>query len=151
MKDLVVLLSLLAAASACAEPSSGSDSEAPAVGDPAAPAVGDPAVWSLPEESRFGPETASFMADVSRLGCNGGVTGEVLHPVVTYEADRIVVTFAVEPTTGDATCQSNKVEPYEVVLDEPIDGRPVVDGHCLAAGAAVDTSFCTPDGTRFAG
>lgn len=108
-------------------------------------------MWALVQGSRPGADTRRFTAAVSRLGCNGGVTGQVYPPSVAYEEARVVVTFAVVAVTGNATCQGNRSKPFEVVLAEPIGDRQLFDGQCLTGSPGEGTSFCEPDGVRWAG
>ncbi|MEU4420783.1 hypothetical protein AB0F81_09160 [Actinoplanes sp. NPDC024001] len=93
--------------------------------------------------------STTFTALVSRLGCNSGVTGEVLAPRIEPRRSEVVVTFSVaaKPPGEVASCQGNDQVPYEVDLGEPLNGRPLVDGQCR--GPAAGTSFCEPDATRF--
>ena len=121
----------------------------PAEGDPPAAGVGTTAVWYV--DDRYPPDEAatSFTAMVTRLVCNGGVTGTVLEPVVAADAERITVTFAVEPVEpGAHTCQGNDGVPFVVELADPVAGRELVDGACLS-GDAVTTSFCTEGAVRW--
>lgn len=103
-------------------------------------ASGDPATWELTGDVT--PESHALELGVTRLGCAGGVTGEVLEPQVVYEDDRIVITVDVA-TLGDGayTCPGNDVVPVVVELDEPVGERTLVDGACLD-GEAATTSFC---------
>lgn len=111
---------------------------------------GDPAVWTLPRASRPDPTTTSLEVDVSRLGCNSGVTGRVLAPVVDYRATEVIVTFEVEADSDGGRCQGNDAVPWRLVLDQPLGDRALVDGACLIDGAATGTSHCQPyNGVRF--
>ena len=85
----------------------------------------------------------SFTAVVNRLGCSGGVTGEVYEPGIVIGDSEIVVTFSVEPLDpGDYACPSNDEVPYVVNIGEPIGERRLVDGACLDDGEAASTSSC---------
>jgi hypothetical protein len=111
---------------------------------------GDAAVWWLSGDSELTSKTSSFTAIVSRLGCNSGVTGNVLEPQLDYGDTQVVVTFEVELASGGAHfCQSNREVPYEVVLLEPVGDRELVDGACLAEGEARTTSHCAQGGVRW--
>lgn len=109
---------------------------------------GDPATWRLrePEEEPL----VLLQAEVTRIGCNSGVTGTVLPPTVDYQESQVVVTFQVDPAdaTG-ADCQGNAAEPYDVPLSEPLDDRPLVDGACLPGTGNERTSFCLDGGVRY--
>ena len=104
-----------------------------------------PGVWEL-DPAQPAPRTAtSVTALVTRLGCNGGVTGEVVRPHVEMTASQIVVTFQVTPRDPEAaTCPSNQPVLYLVELGEPVGGRRLVDGRCLPGGEAEATSLCAP-------
>ncbi len=87
------------------------------------------ATWELAPGQQLTESSTTFVALVTRTGCNGGVTGDVEEPEISYDDSEIVVTFTVTPGPPDsATCPSNKAVPYEVELDEAIDGRSLVDG-----------------------
>lgn len=93
-------------------------------------------------------EATSFTAEVTRLECNSGVTGEVNDPRVEESEQTVTITFTVSPSkAGGADCQSNDAVPYEVQLSNPLRGRTLVDGACASTEAG-ETTFCAPDGTR---
>lgn len=113
-------------------------------------AAGDTAVWETSPSSPPGATEATFVALVSRLGCSGGQTGQVLRPDVVEQDDEVVITFTVEPLPsagGDYTCQGNPPVPYVVELSRPLDHRRLLDGACLS-GEASTTSFCTSGAAR---
>lgn len=116
--------------------------------EPAGASVGDPAVWMLRAGTSPGPETRALTLDVSRLGCNNRVTGEVLEPAVTYADTEVTITFQVERELDGGDCPSNKPETYDLTLDEPLGDRSLVDGACLPGAEAATTSWCAPDGVR---
>ncbi|WP_152189585.1 hypothetical protein [Georgenia satyanarayanai] len=97
-------------------------------------ATGDLATWELADPRVVTAETRSLDVRVTRAGCSGGITGQVLEPRVQYEDGRVVVTTEVEPL-GDGTwaCPSNDAVTVRVELDEPLRDRDLVDGACLAA------------------
>lgn len=109
------------------------------------PEPGDTAVWDVDPEALPTADSSSFTALVTRLGCNGGMTGMVLRPGVRVEETRIVITFAVESDPDGGTCPSNDWVPYEVDLGEPIGSRALVDGSCLDGAEAATTSLCADD------
>lgn len=116
---------------------------------PTEPARGSTAVWTIDDTVPPSPDSDSFTALVTRLGCSGDQTGEVLEPQVTTEDDRIVVTFAVAPLPeGAYPCPGNDLVPYTVQLDDPIGSRELVDGACLS-GEAASTSFCEAGAVRW--
>lgn len=107
------------------------------------------ATWTIAPHEEVGAGTSSFEVLVTRSGCNGGVTGEVQEPEVQLEDEEVVITFAVKPDEpSSATCEGNDQVPYDVVLDEPLSDRRLVDGQCLSGGAAVGTADCLTDGVR---
>ncbi len=108
--------------------------------------VGDTAVWRLDTNDPADATADSFTALVTRLGCNGGITGQVFDPTIEIEPTEIIVTFSVEPVAG-GDCPSNDEVPVTVELGEAIGERAVFDGACLG-GEATTTSFCTDDGGR---
>jgi hypothetical protein len=105
------------------------------------------ATWRLAPDQRVGADVTKFTVLVTRLGCNGGVTGEVQPPAVDYQDRRIVLTFVVKPgEPSSATCQGNDQVPYDVSLEEPLGDRQLVDGQCLSGGEARDTLDCEAAG-----
>lgn len=117
----------------------------PAPGD----AEGTTAVWSVDSEDPATTATESFTALVTRLGCSGVVTGEVLEPILSADDEQLVVTFSVEPLpAGDYTCPGNESVPFLVGLEEPVGQRELVDGACLS-GDAVSTSHCSDGAVRW--
>lgn len=86
----------------------------------------------------------SFTARVTRLGCSGGNTGEVLEPTLTVGEDENVVTFTVEPLPpGIYPCPGNPVVAHPIDVGEPIGGRDLVDGACLTGQAASTSDSST--------
>ena len=111
---------------------------------------GDPAVWNLKPDQSLEVSSTTFTALVSRLGCNGGVTGQVLAPEIRMSGSEVVVTFSVAPKQpGPATCPGNDEVSYQVDLGEPLQGRAIVDGQCLPGREAATTVFCASGPTRF--
>lgn len=112
------------------------------------PTSGEAATWET--RTALTSSSSFFTAHVSRLECSSGVTGDVLAPEVEYAAERVVVTFEVaENDEGDASCQSNAPVSYDVVLEEPLGDRLLVDGGCLPGAEAASTGLCGRDGTRW--
>jgi hypothetical protein len=156
LASVLVWASLTAMTGACqtaAEPSTATPAETPETGastSATTSAPGDAATWQLGPEQSLQSTSTGFTALVSRLGCNGGVTGQVLAPEIHPSQSEIVVTFRVAPKEpGAAPCPSNNQVPYEVDLGEPLRGRAVVDGQCLPGGEAADTADCADGPTRF--
>lgn len=109
---------------------------------------GDVAVWALKPDEIPAPDAQSFTVLVTRLGCNGGVTGDVYPPTVSISDAEIVVTFTVEHSPG-GRCPTNDQVPYVVDAGQPIGDRRLVDGACLPDDDGVSTSFCTDGGVRY--
>lgn len=106
------------------------------------------AVWDVEPNQALDQGSKRFTAVVTRLGCNGGVTGTVNRPDVQITADRIVITFTVSPGPPKAaTCPGNRPVPTVVELPEPLGTRALIDGACDTAEAA-GTSFCIDSGVR---
>ncbi|WP_435743063.1 hypothetical protein [Nocardioides sp. SYSU DS0663] len=116
--------------------------------DPAA-GPGDPAVWHVADAAGLTASTTTLTADVQRLGCNSGVTGRVLSPVVEYSPTQVVVTFEVEADPDGGDCPGNRAVPYDVELAEPLGDRALVDGQCRPGEAAATTSHCSSGGLRW--
>lgn len=108
------------------------------------------ATWTIAPNQEVDAETSKFTVLVTRLGCNGGVTGEVQQPDVRHDDEEVVLTFAVKPDEpSSATCQGNDQVPYDVTLEEPLGDRKLVDGQCASNAEARDTSFCQPEDVRY--
>jgi hypothetical protein len=119
---------------------------APPPPPPPGPSVG---IWELSDIDAVDATTERIDVEVTRLECSGGVTGEVLEPVVTLEADRILIRTDVAPLPDGAyTCQGNDRVPVTIELGEPIGDRELVDAACLDEAAA-STGFCQDDGVRW--
>jgi hypothetical protein len=111
-------------------------------------AKGDPAVWTVKSRDDISSRSTSFTVQVSRLGCNDGVTGTVLQPIVRADETRVVVTFVVQRAEpGGHTCQGNRPAPFVVDLGGPIGKRQLVDGACRAGSEASTTAWCVVDGS----
>lgn len=107
------------------------------------PQPGDAAVWDVDPTALPSADSSAFTAMVTRLGCNNGVTGTVLRPVVALTDSEVTVTFTVDAAgPGDRTCQGNDAVPSDVDIGEPIGRRVLVDGACAAGEEAATTSFC---------
>ncbi|WP_424467028.1 hypothetical protein [Pseudoclavibacter helvolus] len=111
---------------------------------------GDPATWRLVEPSTVSASSDELHIEVTRLGCSGGETGEVLEPQVTYEAEHIVIRVDVVPVYGLQTCPGNDAVPVVVQLTEPIGSRSLIDGGCALEGVGT-TVECVDSALRFEG
>ncbi len=119
--------------------------------EPGATTPADPdtaaAVWRLARNQDVSNSRITVM--VTRLGCNSGVTGEVMPPAVVQEGEQTVITFVVAPgEPAAATCQGNPWVRYRLDLGEQWASSTLVDGQCLPDGEAVGTSFCNRGGVR---
>lgn len=114
-------------------------------------AHGDAAVWTVSPASDVTPASSSFTALVTRLGCAGGVTGDVLEPLVEIGPTDIVVTFFVAGLDSELeqTCPENDAVPVEVALGERIGDRPILDGACRSGSEAASTSHCAAGPARW--
>ncbi|SNT18642.1 hypothetical protein SAMN06264365_1551, partial [Actinoplanes regularis] len=157
LSSVLVLTSLVTLMSACAASTSPSTArsdgnfriEASSPAKTSAPGEAA-AVWFLKPDQSLKETSTRFTAFVSRLGCNGGITGQVLAPEIHMHQSEVVVTFMVAPRQpAGARCPGNDPVSYEVNLGEPLQGRALVDGQCRPGGEAVGTSLCAPDATRF--
>jgi len=124
--------------------------------------AGDPDVWMTaagwattnylpPVAEEVTSESSTFTAQVTRLGCSSGITGEVVAPEIVLFESEIVVTFSVDPVPQgrDYECPGNDQVPYVVELDEPMGQRQLVDGACLPGGAAETTTLCGDGAARW--
>lgn len=136
-----VLLVLSLASAACGDGSR--DSEAAVEG-----LSSDTATWEVNPTEPPAVDTRQVAVLVTRLGCAGGETGNVLPPTVDENDTQIVVTFAVEPARGESTCPGNKPVMQNVTLDRPLGARTLVDGACLD-GEAVSTGPCVEGAQRW--
>lgn len=120
-----------------------------AVGNTDSAIEGDVAVWDVDVANPPAGTATTVAALVTRLGCSGGETGEILKPVVSADGERVVVTFSVEALPdGDYACPGNNSVPYVIELGEPLGDRELVDGACLS-GDAASTSFCAEGAVRW--
>lgn len=114
---------------------------------PTVPPTGDIAIWSLAPGQDLNQDSTEFTALVTRLGCNSGVTGQVMGPGVVITGSRVVVSFTVPPSPG-GLCPGNDSVSVKVRLAEPLGGRALVDGQCTNTRAS-RTYFCeVDDGVR---
>lgn len=90
------------------------------------------------------PPTAAartFTALVSRAACDDGKTGPVHDPSVRELADRVIVTFTLDPLPrGVHTCQGVPPVPHLVRLTQPVGDRVLLDGN----GPCVDNFVQLP-------
>lgn len=108
------------------------------------------ASWTLGPEQEVGPNSRQLHVLVTRVGCNGGVTGRVEEPEIKVETGRVIVTFVVtpgEPRTAD--CQGNRPVEFVLTLPEPLGDRALADGQCLFNQDIARTAFCADGALRY--
>lgn len=146
----VVLIGTVTAAAIVTALNTGNDTAAPiASAQPSEPTRplepstdGDTATWQLLNPEAVTADSSVLELAVTRLGCANGVTGEVLAPRITYEAERILIEVDVEAQgEGAFTCLGNDAVPIIAELIEPIGERSLIDRACLE-GEATTTAFC---------
>lgn len=115
---------------------------------PPAPEAGDAASWMIDPADPPSAESSSFTALVTRVGCSGGLTGQVLRPGVVLAETEVVITFTVAAQSGPAPCPTNDSVAVEVELLEPIGDRVLVDRPCNISETGA-TSYCEPPGVRW--
>lgn len=88
--------------------------------------LGSAEVWLAVQRD---PPATTVELLVMELGCNSGqdASGRVRAVEQVEAADTVELLVAVEPRTGDATCQGNPATPFTVTLDQPLGDRTVVD------------------------
>ncbi len=146
----LVIMGLVAAGLSLATRDDSADvSAGPSVGTEVAPEPepGDTATWTIDPSAPPSAADSTFIAQVTRLGCNGGVTGRVLRPGVVVGESEVVVTFNVEADPDGGTCPINDRVPYRVDLGAPLGDRALVDGSCGPGAPAAN--FCETDGVRW--
>jgi hypothetical protein len=146
MKALVLALLLAALGAGCSSDhrASPTSSTTRPTAVPSGPVVeGEAATWSVGSPADVSRTSTSFVAQVSRLGCNDGVTGRILPPTVRADASRIVVTFKVAPAdAGPHTCPGNLPVAAVVQLRHAVGDRIIVDGACDPGADAATTADC---------
>src|SRR2546421_4691374 len=94
------------------------------------------AVWEIDKVHPPTKKAATFNALVTRLGCSGGGTGEVLKPTVSVKQGEIVGTFMAKPMPpAGYACPGNHPVSYPVDLWAQSGNRKLVDGACLHGSA----------------
>lgn len=89
-----------------------------------------PASWWPDDGADLSPTATTIDIEVIALACAGGrsAEGRIVDPVIEYRADAVVVTVSVIPLPGPQDCPSNPPAPYQLVLDEPLGDRALLDG-----------------------
>ena len=122
----------------------------PTLTAPMPPSLGDPATWTLAEPDATSATSTTLILNVTRLGCSGGKTGDVLKPTFSSSNTQIIIRANVKPLTGlgGARCPGNNAVQVTLVLEEPVGARVLLDAACLE-GDAVRTSFCAKGAARW--
>lgn len=115
---------------------------------PMPPSVGDPATWTLADPAAVNAASTTLTLSVTRLGCSGGKTGEVLEPTFSTSGTQIIIRANVTPRTGPASCPGNDSVRVTLELNEPVGARVLLDAACLE-GVAVPTSSCVGGAVRW--
>lgn len=113
------------------------------------PLAGDPAVWKIDPAAPPNPDSSTFTALVTRLGCNSGDTGPILDPVINATDGYVSVTFTVESNSGGGRCPTNDFVPVTVDIGAPLGWRTISDGACVPGQEAATTSECLDSGIRW--
>lgn len=114
------------------------------------PSLGDAATWTLAEPNAVSAVSATLTLNVTRLGCSGGKTGDVLKPTFSTSDTQIIIRANVKPRSrsGFAACPSNDAAQVTLQLDGPVGDRVLLDAACLE-GDAVGTSSCATGASRW--
>lgn len=108
------------------------------------------AVWTVAPGQDLDSRTTKIEVLVSRVGCNSGVTGQVVEPEIQLDDDRVIVAFSVQPgEPAAADCQGNPEVPYVLTLPVPLGSRQLVDGQCLNDEDTARTVHCERGGVRY--
>ena len=67
---------------------------------------------------------------MQEIECASGQSaqGRVVPPEVDYGDDAVIITVRVRQVDGGADCQGDPDTPYALDLEEPLRGRPLLDG-----------------------
>ena len=133
MRPVLVVTSLVAAGAFGTGCGTSPAASATAHSKPSSPTEetlgGDAATWTVDPSRPPSSQSRSFIALVTRVDCNNGVTGTALPPVVEEYADRVVITFSVNHVDA-GRCPANPPVGYRVELAHPIGDRSLIDGAC---------------------
>ena len=122
----------------------------PSLTAPLPPSLGDAATWTLAEPNAVNAASTTLTLNITRLGCSGGKTGDVLKPTFSTSNTQIIIRANVKPRdrSGFASCPSNDAVQITLALEEPVGARVLLDAACLE-GDAVRTFFCATGAARW--
>lgn len=96
------------------------------------PTAGDAEVapWELAPGADLSPAATRIEVLVHEQGCASGTSaeGRIAPPTIEYGPETVIITLAVIPVTGGATCPGNPDTPFTVELDQPLGDRTLLDG-----------------------
>lgn len=90
-----------------------------------------PASWAPSADADLSSESTVISLDVIEQACASATPaeGRIVVRDIRYEEDAIVVTLGVIPRAGGSNlCPSNPITPFTLELDEPLNGRELLDG-----------------------
>ncbi|MEX2619129.1 MAG: hypothetical protein WD250_02810 [Egibacteraceae bacterium] len=124
------LVGLAAAALLVTPAACGPQPSVPAEQPAPAPDQAEVAQWAPDNPTALDPSTTAIDVTVYESACASGqaATRRVAEPDITYGDQEVVVTIRVIPSPGDQSCPANPPTPFTVELDEPLDGRALLDG-----------------------
>jgi hypothetical protein len=124
-----------------AEPTAGPTAAGPTPPATLTPTAADPGVsmvatwWLDPASLPIDPGATQLRGFVLERECASGHSpeGRILAPDIDYGAEALTITFSIAPLPGDQDCVGNT--PFGVVfgLEDPVDGRPILDGGTVPA------------------
>jgi hypothetical protein len=89
--------------------------------------------WDIAPDEQVGPDTMTFEASVSELGCASGLSpeGRIVGPTLLVTDESVTVIFGTKPLAGPQTCQAGPSVVVVVGLPEPLGDRQLLDGAAL--------------------
>lgn len=98
--------------------------------------------WLAAPGLDVGPDTTMIDALVRERACTSGRSpvGRLVPPIVTYEANAVVVTIAVRSLPGGQDCPGNPAVPITITLREQLGQRALLDGATVPPSAPLPPS-----------
>ncbi|MGI9016124.1 MAG: hypothetical protein ACR2HR_03300 [Euzebya sp.] len=89
-----------------------------------------PASWAPSADADLSAESTVIALDVIERACASATPaeGRIVVQDIRYEEAAIVVTIGVIPLPGGNDCPGNPITPFTLELDEPLNGRQLLDG-----------------------